>query len=381
MEFSMYDIRDLGSDREQNIVLTHAYGFARKEQALRYYESADFLSDAGIPARGEALAPLIRRNVSYVPMTSADFGGKWRAQGIMDASNLFMAGKPQWHMVRAASTAKPTGAYNVMLMVEGPRRYYQHCAQTTKNPPWFCRVAQGSRDCYAVWSRENGERFGSAPSGDGTRIWCARSGRGVIYWRVARFEKDGKIAGFQTRVIQIEFKLRDRDPAKDDQVVLEQRLYLRNSFTPEETVAINPDDFESSWRELVELAQAGYARSCRPIPREVDEWRIFFIDQREKDKADRLLPPALSFRERVGSDGWEGALERVKEAWQLSVVIEQYAYRDEFAQDPNYPGPLADRFGRMLAKHHASPERKAELDKMASDYCGPVNPLWRYVGQ
>jgi hypothetical protein len=373
------DLITLCSERDTGSFLVPCYGFDTPEAAEAYAGSPEFFAGNRIFGPDDAFAPLYRGRWSYVPRMSAQHG-RWLTTELVGRDARFAAGKPSWEMLRGKDTPKRAGAYNVALLVEGRRQFFRCHRHTTKHPKWWYRLADGDRDCFSVWSRcDGGEIRGAMVVDASTRMYAARSARGVIYAREMRFDNSGKPSGFRTTLVRVEFSILDRDPARDDMLrvqVSDQVCFSDNPGKPEEPSLHGLDDV---WTGLIDRARGGFERWCQPVPNPVESWRQLFIAQRDKAEADRRTYDGTSFGDRVKGMDWQEALRLVQEPWQLQVVIGAHC-NSRFDESPGYYDANYNRVGKMLATHDCSPERRQELLKMVADYVEPCDNLWNYTG-
>lgn len=318
------------------------------------------------PIFDDVFAPISRGNSAYVPLMGARWG-KWLVTELVRHDANYC--KPIWEVLRAKSTPRPNNSFNVALLVEGRRQYFRCQHHTTKHPKWWYKIAEGNKDCFAVWDRKDN----SEPNGATTRIFAARSGRGVIYAREAEFDNSGKPSGFRTELVRIEFSFFDSNPAKDD--MLRVQLSRQTSWSSEPHIS---GDLDPVWIKLIERARSGFERWCKPIQPKVEEWRQFFIGQREKAEVDRASSASFSSRvEKMKS--WQEALRAVEEPWQLAIVASRHGRRSEFSSDGVYSIPY-ETVPEMIRRHDCSEERRAELMQMIKDYVEPSDNLWDYRG-
>jgi hypothetical protein len=366
---------EMCSDEERRSFLVPCYGFEQPEEAENYWRSPNFAKENRIFGPGDAFAPIFRGRWAYVPRMSARYG-KWLTTELVANEFRNRGSKPIWEVLRTKDTPKPSGSYNVVLLVEGRRQFFRCHRQTTKHPKWWYGIADGDKDCFAVWGRkDNPELSGAMVVDASTRVYAARSGRGVIYARETEFDNSGKPLGFRTELVRVEFSILDRDPAKDD--MLRVQLFQQISWSNEPYIS---DDLDPVWVALIERARAGFEHWCKPVQPKVEEWRQFFVGQREKAEADRRDYSGASFADRVEKADWQEALRAVKEPWQLAVVASRHGRRAEFSSDGGVYTIPYETVPEMIRRHDCSEERRAELMQMIADYVAPSDNLWNYRG-
>lgn len=368
----------MGSDADTKSFLVPCYGFDRVQDADQYAGSPESLTEIGVFGLDDAFAPVYRGRCSYVARMSASYG-RWLTSELVGGDARF-GQKPIWSTLRRKDQPKPAGAYNAALLVEGKRQFYRSHRQTTKHPKWWYRIADGHRDCFTVWGRQDGgDLGGSADVDTGKRIVAARSGRGVIYACDTRFDNRGAPCGFRTELVRVEFSILDRQADKDDVMRVQVSPQLSWSDDPQKPQEPSVGGLDDVWVQLIERAHAGFERWCKPVPEEVNAWREFFIGQRARADADSRTYDGSSFRDRVKPMDWQDALRLVQEPWQLQSVIGAHA-NSRFDESPGYYDANYNRVGRMLATHDCSEERRAELRQMIADFIEPADGLWNYTG-
>jgi hypothetical protein len=376
----------LVSLQDKSSFLLPVFGFGSRADAEAYIEQAT-ADGAAQFAFGERFEPLHTNARSYVPIIGARHDD-WETNRMF---GFPLSTKPIWPKLREKTQEKARGSYNLALMVGGVRSFFRHVEHRARTPSYMYRIAEGSRDCYAVWSgldgrdlhpiRKNGTgQPADAPSGQS--VFAARSGRGVLYTRVANFNTAGVKTGVTVQVVQVEFSIFDRDITRDDVMrvtVLRQFAHSRNA---DETPSVSTEHMDGTWKALVERAENGFNRWCREEPADVEEWRTMFFAQKAKALADlelsRSANSADSFRGRVKSMDWQAALAEVQEAWQLQVVVDVHC-DSKFDDSPHRHDSSGHRVGVMLSRIDDG-ERRAALSKMVSDFVAPCDKLWSYTG-
>ncbi len=368
----------LASTADSYSFLLPVLGFANRADADRYIEQTT--AGAEHFAFGDSFEPLHLSSRSYV----APFGIRhddWETNRVFEGSIM---SKPSWFKLRDKGTAKTPGAYNLVLMVEGVRSYFRHVQHRARIAPYMYRLAEGLRDCYAVWSGFDGRDLipvmstgGSDKEQPGQRVFAARSARGVLYARVANYSSNGELTGYTLRVALVEFSVLDRDPARDDMLRVTVMRQIAHSYKAGEKPEVSKDHLDDAWKKLVDRAEAGFNRWCREVPEKVDAWRQMFIEQKAKLSADREQH-AESFRARIEGMSWQSALAEVQEAWQLQIVIDVHC-DSKFDESPHRCSSNSTRVGRMLSSVEDA-QRRGELNLMVSDFVVPCDKLWSYTG-
>lgn len=349
-------------------------GFSQRADADRYIEKA---LGAENFALGERFEPLHNEARSYVPVGARH--DDWETNRVFQSQIM---SKPVWMKLRDKSSPRVDGAYNLALMVEGARSFYRHVQHSAKVPPYMYRISEGLRDCYAVWTGYDGRNLQAIRKTAGQRLFAARSGRGILYSRVANFDSKGEPCGFTLRVVEIEFSILDRDPARDDMMRVRATAQIAHSYRADQNPAVSTDHMDDVSKALVERAETGFNLWCRAVPEEVEAWRQMFFGQKAKALADRELSQSsersASFRQRVQGMEWQAALAAVQEAWQLQVVVDVHC-DSKFDDSPHRCDSNGHRVGVMLSRVEDA-ERRGVLSKMVSDFVAPCDKLWSYTG-
>lgn len=367
--------RHLCSDEDRRSFLVPCYGFEDPQTAREYRNSRSFREDNRI--YGDDFAPIFARGLSYVPRIGAD-SGHWLTTEVVPPSNEFRprSSKPVWDKLRGKETSKPRGSYNVALLVQGPREFYRDHRRTTKHPKWWHMIADGTKECFTAWGRKNTPDAGSSLiTNDSTRVYAARSGRGVIYARETEFDNLGNPSGFRVELVRVEFTILDRDPAKDDMMRVE--LFQQTSWSSEPHIS---EDLDAVWHVLIDRARTGFERWCQPVPAEVEKWRQLFVDQHQKRLADSNDYSGDSFANRVSKMDWQDALRAVEEPWQLAIVASYHGRRPEFSSDGGAYTIPYETVPTMIERHDCTEERRDELRQMIRDYVEPADSMWNYRG-
>ncbi len=381
--------RTLAAAEDMRSFLVPSRGFATVEQgeaeAARFFESVNQAAErAGVhqvePAFwGETFYhPVFSGRCSYLPRINC---GEWDVQAILSGQTSSREGKPIWTRLAPHDVVKPEGSYNVALLVEGRRRYFRSQRYTRKHPKWTYRLCDGEFDCCTVWGRNDVDHLnGGIAVDDSTRIYAARSARGVIYTRRTLFDNSGQPSGFHTGFALVEFSILDRDATKDD--MLRVLITSRTAISDNSEQARDPwvDDLDQGWQALVNRARTTFEATCKPVLDEVDEWRRNFIEQSEKLRRMRAMSnSAMTFFDGIRNMDWQEALQLVQEPWQLKAVIDVHC-NHRFDDSPHRDDTTCSRVGRMLYQFACSDERRAELQGMVRDFVAPADELWSYSG-
>ncbi len=349
-------------------------GFSQRADADRYIEKALGAEDFAL---GERFEPLHNEARSYVPVGARH--DDWETNRVFQSQIM---SKPVWMKLRDKSSPRVDGAYNLALMVEGVRSFYRHVQHSAKVPPYMYRISEGLRDCYAVWTGYDGRNLQAIRKTAGQSLFAARSGRGILYSRVANFDSRGEPCGFTLRVVEIEFSILDRDPARDDMMRVRATAQIAHSYRADQNPTVSTDHMDDVSKALVERAETGFNLWCRAVPEEVEAWRQMFFGQKAKALADRELSQSsersASFRQRVQGMEWQAALAAVQEAWQLQVVVDVHC-DSKFDDSPHRCDSNGHRVGVMLSRVEDA-ERRGALSKMVSDFVAPCDKLWSYTG-
>jgi hypothetical protein len=373
----------LASTADSYSFLLPVLGFANRADADRYIEQAT--AGAEHFAFGDSFEPLHLSSRSYV----APFGARhddWETNRVFEGPIM---SKPGWFKLRDKGTAKTPGSYNLVLMVEGVRSYFRHVQHRAKIAPYMYRLAEGLRDCYAVWSGFDGRDLipvmstgGSDKEQPGQRVFAARSARGVLYARAANYGSNGELTGYTLRAALVEFSVLDRDPARDDMLRVTVMRQIAHSYKADEKPEVSRDHLDDAWKKLIDRAESGFNRWCREVPEDVEAWRQMFVEQSAKARAERELQLSSrrseSYRSQVEGLDWQAALADVKEAWQLEVVIDVHC-GTKFDDSQHRCDSNGHRVGVMLSRVDDA-ERRDALRKMVSEFVAPRDKLWSYTG-
>lgn len=370
---------ELCGAEDQGSFLVPCYGFESAEAGVACAQDGEFRYAHRIPRGDSAFAPFVTRRAWYLPRAAASGTYDWSAAELL-ARERSRAERPIWEKLRDRGVEKPPTAYNVALLIEGPRQFYRYVHQTTKHPKWWYRIAEGRRDCYAAWGRRDVPEFGGGARANECEVYAARSGRGALYARTLFFDNAGQLRNYETRLTCVEFTILDRDSAKDAmlrvQLVSQQHCWSMDASAPGEPYL---DGLDPVWCALIERARQGFEQHCKPIPDGVEAWRKMFLEQRAKADADLRAPLNQCFAERIRDIDWQDALRMVEEPWQLAEVIRRHA-GSKFDETPNCYDANYNRVHRMLTQHDCTDERRAMLQKMVSDFVEPSDGLWNYTG-
>jgi len=376
------DLIAIGSRPDSGSFLVPCLGFSTADQLLaevaRDKEGEESRQLFAIGGRA-CFLPLFSGRCSYLPYNRGD---GLEVQSLLSGDPRLQLGKPSWARLWDKDAAKPEGAYNVALMVEGRRQFSTWQRRTNRRPQWWYRLSDGFHDCATAWSRHDGaEQSGNITIDATTHLFAARSGRGAIYTRRAQFDSEGQLDGFKTGLVLVEFSILDRDPSKDDMLKIQlvaSRTAL--SYKPDAWAEPNVEDLDPVWQALTERARNIFERFCKPVSDEVEQWRLSFLDQREKFRAQRRASiAAATFLDGIKALSWQEALQVVQEPWQLKVVIDHHCHT-EFDSSVHRSDTNASRVGTMLSRFECDAERRIELLRMVSDFVAPMDSLWSYSG-
>jgi hypothetical protein len=350
-----------------------SFGFASANEALAHHDS--LVEPQSYLAR--TYAPFLTGRSSYVVRPEENL--RWDVDDLLSGRAGAPAGRAIWTKLGEAGAARPAGGYNVALLVEGPRQFYQHQRHTNKRPKWWYRLAEGSFDCYTAWGRKDGIMLGGGMNiGSANRVYAARSGRGAIYLARALFDSKGAPDGYRCALLLVEFTILDSDRSKDD-MLKTQLVAVHTAIT---TSVENPwhDSLDNGWQRLAQKAYDGFCQHCRPLPAETEAWRAYFLDQSSKWLAHlHTSHRAAGFADGVRGLDWQDALALVHEAWQLKVVLGVHCDR-RFDESTHRDDTHCSRVWRMLSQHNCSAERKDVLRRMVHDYVEPDDHIWNYSG-
>lgn len=360
------------SEHDRFSFLVPCYGFNNPAQAEAYLSSGKSSSPS--------FEPVYARHKAYVPrghLVSDDFSTNWLEERCPT--------KPMWKMLRRQSTPKPDGAFNAALLIKGRRQFSQSPRRTAQRPKWWYSLADGLRDCYVAWSQPGSEKkfypvLGSKETGG--RAYAARWGRIVLYARTMSYGNDGSPEGLRVTCIRLEFSIFDRDPAKDDILQVKFAGHSRTYPTSPEVFSepFGSENLDADWQALIEKAQRGFEEICQPVPPEIEKWRQHFLDQRQKERADRQKSFGQTFEDLTAQLDWQEALRRVREPWQLKIVAARHGRRPEFSKDGGVYTIPYETVPTMITRHDCDETRREELRHMVASYVEPSDDLWSYRG-
>jgi hypothetical protein len=353
----------LGSDRDTHSFLVPAYGFDTGEHAEAYKAQL----------AGSSYAPLFRRDRHFYVPYFGTIGDPWDTTKVLELPRF--DGKESYTMLRRVEDTMPEGAYDVCLLIQGPRKFFLHRRYTVKHPDYWYRLSQGQRDCYAVWERTDGNPVpGAMRLNDYVTGSATKSGRGVIYAQVVSFNNEAEATAIYQIIVGVEFGLRTKDPRKDSRLVVKSWKRQREFKIGQDVVLDDRSDVDKDWMPLVQRAKEGWDKHCIMVPEDIESWRAWFVDQRQKKMAE--MPEYKDpYRVKVRRLDWQDALRDVQEAWQLEVVIAEH--RDSrFDSMPLHHDTRGTRWNNMLKQHGCSDERRKELQKMVDDFVRPCDALW-----
>jgi hypothetical protein len=359
----------LTASAERKAVLVPCYGFTTHDAARPYLETL-----AGRPYL--PFAQCGRRRL-YVPNTPS-----WTTSCEVNDFLDLEPHRPAWNRLRAADMPMPADAYNVALVVNGPRQFYHHVSRSSRMPLWQQRMSEGWRDCYVTWNCVEEKRHAFYDMATDKSLYLVRSARGVIYAVAPTYDSSGNLDQIRRLVVCVEFRILDKQPEKGD--VMRVAASRRNYYDdPGDNGGRISDDYDPGWRALVERAKRGYDQHCQLLPTKEEDWRSWFIDQSAQAAADAEHFGA-SFGERVKQLDWQEALDLAEEAWQLELVIRHHAGQTQFYQSAMYPGSRGTQAGNMIQAYYESSteraNRKEEIGQMLADFVVLRDRLWSYVG-
>jgi hypothetical protein len=379
----------IGSEMDTKSFMVPCYGFNDPAAGAAYAEGETeyrnrIFENNPIYDRGTEFAPLYQGRAYYVPRNGARRCAEWFVPELMTHNLHKLQDKAAWRVLRAQTTPTPSGgAYNVALLVAGRRRFPLPYQDPRNAPKWWRRLSSGERDCFAEWAHTDGRRFSNVvtSAANATRIYASRSALGVLYARTTTFNLYGNPSGFRTEIICLEFAILDHNPARDNVIKVQIAAQLNVEGEP------SLSGLDDIWKKLIISARAGFEDHCLPVPPATEEWRKFFLEQRDKADAERNKYIAAigqyvsgpSFHRDIRDMTWQQALDLVQEPWQLQLIIEVHC-NARFDETPNRYDSTGTRVRRMLEMYDCTPERRAQLDQMIADYVEPADELWNYTG-
>ncbi|HYE22410.1 MAG TPA: hypothetical protein VD998_02350 [Verrucomicrobiae bacterium] len=293
--------------------------------------------------------------------------------------------KNRYDVIRRRTDPKPASATNVCLMAEGPRQFNVYGRGSVRDN-WTTALNESSFDCFALWSKQNGAPLSEVQhydlaTHDRQNLLFGRSGRGVLYASKQLIDRDGKLLDeYRIYLFMIDFHIMDRDVTRDDVLIVKvmQRTTLSNQPYPNVLDAAGSDRV---WEDLIRGAQNAFQYHCKPIPDEIEEHRAFMVRQTMG-----LRTVRNDFRSEWSSEalrriGWQEALKRVKEAWQLHCVAETFYGLGEFSSDGGIYTIPYETVPTMIQRHECDEERRAELMGMVDKFVRPMfGARWNYRG-
>ena len=328
-----------------------AFGFNSAEKAKTLRSS--------LQSTGMWPEPFETTRAAYINHPTRGFGFGYYLTDVVSSS------KPEWLTLRSAD-AKKFYDYNTALMVEGPRK-------------------AGDLDCYVVWSRTDGKPLLQVAGEGNTKVFAARSGRGVVVASEVNRIRD-KAERVTVHILGIEFMILDSDPNKDD-VIKVTRVFKEHQWVIDPSQPFVPWIREESvkndnvWLALINRAYQGYQSSFPPVAPEDDRQIQFYRDQYEKYHADsgcyqESTTRAESFEGQIYKNGWRKSLDEIKEAWQLAVLIKVAIFndRDAFKSIFRTDNSPRTRFIYMLAETKVEETRRLELWGMINDFVVMLYP-------
>jgi len=239
--------------QEHQSFLVPAYGFEEYKKGIEYWGKIDMHT-------GSVFTPVSGPDKLYVPHASFRHS-RWYTTALLGNTAERREDKNEgiWDVLRSKDTPKPISAYNVALLVHGPRKFFRTCQKTDNGSKRQHRVAEGEKYCFATWGRKDDPRIGCFMFIDETtRILVARSGRGVLYSREIGFDNENKPSGFCHHLICVEFTIYDHNPEKDD--MLRVKIVRTTSWSENPHF---PESVDKVWNVLIKRARAGFERWCK----------------------------------------------------------------------------------------------------------------------
>jgi hypothetical protein len=368
----------LASELDNNSFLVPSLGFSDSAAAERYALNRDNLTNQIVYGMDDNFARVTFGDKNYVPRISS-IHGQWLISELINARAALSQTK--WELLRQKTTPMPSAdAFNVCLLVDGPRQFSVYYPRTNKHPNWWYSLHMGNRECFAVWGRVNGQALGKHNPLDGENHIVASSyGRGVIVARTAHFSNSGEPSGFKNIMIKLDFSIKDKLEAKDDMLKVQIFRHLAITTVGEGVYDFAKEEDDNGWKILVERAQQGFALFCETVPKELDDWRKRFIEQKAYIARDNLIAGA-SYGDQIKKLSWQEALATVHAPWQLQVVIDAHC-GEQFDESVHRHSAKYTRVGNMLAAHKCTPERREQLGTMIEDFVHANSDDWNRTGQ
>jgi hypothetical protein len=308
----------------------------------------------------------------------------------------------QYFELSEAGAELPSDSFFVNTLYGGPQVYIGSTGHSNRHAPWWYRLSSASRQAYVVWGRPATSQK-EAVIYPIDRQARTSNGRGVVYSHWPIIGDDGQIDEYSVRVTQVEFRLLRPTRDKGAKLVVKTAHSRYRSGNATEAPTLSWYRLDDHWRNLITTAQDSFYAHCSAgLPPDVEQWRTWFLGQREQAEVWRDY-----FRSQITGRGWLAALDSVKEAWQLPIALGEYRRLfPEVPPDPDaelspellrqprpdsltalavmprYEGTTGSMEGRLLeAYYRLRPEgRRTELERWMADYGALISNLRNYTG-
>lgn len=356
-----------------------AYGFDDQASAERHLGKVGLTVDD----KPRTIAQTIRRDRTYVE-NGVSYGtpeGMIDLVPFGDRSGTFDRRYRQPSLtLRKAGVSKPDGAYNVLLLAEG-RRTASYFGDRKRSAPWVSMAKSGPWDMAVAWERSDGAPLATVDEAtDGfaynTRIFAARSARGIIIARRGVVDQDGTISRYMTEIWMVLLETFDKDASRDEIVRPSFRVIQRvdhENVDPMSCQSDLPADAQETFRRAADI----FRHECRSVPTPIMEKLHFFGEQRMLSRA----PAAGSFRDSIRHLDYMAALDEAQLPWQLDIVVAEFGYSSEFAEC-KMSFTKGETTREMLRRYKAERtlKRGEIVDQMMAEYVYPSSDTWNYTG-
>ena len=271
----------IASDEDMQSVLIPCLGFNEVARGLAYAKSPEYLGMNGIY---DPYAARIGGHKCHVPLVGSRTSD-YNTNAFMPGRVMITSTKPAYRVIRRKENPRPDGAYNVAIMVNGPR-LFRRLSVGRGRWTWTNGLNEGDRHCYATWAHVDGEPMPGVTVQYPHGLSFGRSGRGVLYADELVYDDHGQPKGINMTTAMIEFNILDRNPEKDDLMRVVARHHRDYSFKVDSTTLPEAriEGLDPVWQNLVSTAQRGFRATCERIPPAVEAWRIMYLDQAAKLK-------------------------------------------------------------------------------------------------
>lgn len=361
--------------------VVHAYGFDRGSQADALVGRVGRTTDTYGNTAPRNIIRAANGTRTYVEMN----GGFSSLESSMDLDPLGDRSgvsdhryRQPWGTLKSEGVEMPEGGYNVLLLAEG-RRTTRFYGDRKRAAPYVERARSGPWDMAVAWERGDGAPLAPVAVNGATKIYAARSVRGVIIARRAVIGQGGTIERFVTRTWLVKLDVMDSRGSRAEhrvrpEFIVETRVDETEVSPMTYADHIRPEAAQPLYRRAAAIFDA----ECAPgVPEAVSKPLTMFRTQNAK----RSGPESYAFRDAIKDIGYMAALDKAQEPWQLAMVVGEYGYGSEFA-----PNPMSYTKGQTTAemlrryKEERPAARGQLIDRWMTDYVYPSESMWDYTG-